>query len=177
MGGLIYKTQFGWDDEAKVWVAVCDDPSFALEDESIVALAKRVEDVIPELLIDEGTPEDCATGENEREAAPKIVRIRFDYDVGPIWTDIFDAKNGKHLTGIKVIDDDKVLSILNAVAQEEYASLYFFDETGVYFDSEKYEEMKAYLLSLIQLIVLRINELNDGSFIVIDEETPKLRGK
>ena len=47
---LMYKTQFGWDDGAKVWVAMCDDPAFALENESIVVLAERVEKVIPEML-------------------------------------------------------------------------------------------------------------------------------
>ena len=46
----MYKTQFGWDDGAKVLVAMCDDPAFALENESIVVLAERVEKVIPEML-------------------------------------------------------------------------------------------------------------------------------
>ena len=50
MRDLMYKIQFGWDDEAKVWVAICDDPALALENESIVVLAERVEKVIPEML-------------------------------------------------------------------------------------------------------------------------------
>ncbi len=49
----MYKTQLGWDDEAKVWVAICDDPPFALEDESIVVLAERVEKIIPEMMLED----------------------------------------------------------------------------------------------------------------------------
>ncbi len=40
---------FGWDEEAQVWVAEGQDPVFALEHESIVALAERVKNIIPEL--------------------------------------------------------------------------------------------------------------------------------
>ena len=50
MSNLMYKTQFGWDDEAKAWIAICDDPAFVLENESIGVLAERVEKVIPEML-------------------------------------------------------------------------------------------------------------------------------
>lgn len=43
------KVEFGWDDEAKVWVAISKEPEFALENDSIVTLAERVEKIIPEM--------------------------------------------------------------------------------------------------------------------------------
>lgn len=43
------KVEFGWDDEAKVWVAIGKEPEFALENDSIVTLAERVEKIIPEM--------------------------------------------------------------------------------------------------------------------------------
>lgn len=43
------KVEFGWDDEAKVWVAIGRDPEFELENDSIVTLAERVEKIIPEM--------------------------------------------------------------------------------------------------------------------------------
>ncbi len=49
MKDLMYKVHFGWDDEAKVWVASSEDPEFTLEHESIVELAARVEKTILEL--------------------------------------------------------------------------------------------------------------------------------
>lgn len=41
--------EFGWDEEAKVWVATGKNPEFVLEKESIVTLADRVEKIIPEM--------------------------------------------------------------------------------------------------------------------------------
>ncbi len=43
------KVEFGWDDEAKVWVAIGKEPEFAIENDSIVTLAERVEKIIPEM--------------------------------------------------------------------------------------------------------------------------------
>ena len=48
-GKLQNKVEFGFDEEAKVWVAIGKDPEFAIENESIVSLAERVEKIIPEM--------------------------------------------------------------------------------------------------------------------------------
>ena len=37
-----YKIEFLWDDEATVWVAVCDEIPLALESDSIDHLIERV---------------------------------------------------------------------------------------------------------------------------------------
>ncbi len=39
-----------WDDEAAVYIAVCDDIGLALESESYDKLIQRVKDAVPELL-------------------------------------------------------------------------------------------------------------------------------
>lgn len=105
----------------------------------------------------------------------KELRIKFDFSHGPIWKDKYDIATGEWSTGIDVVDNDKALSVLNAEAEKEYASLYSFDKNGVLtFDTEAFESKKDSLLSLIQTIVLRINNLNDGSFSIIDEESKRL---
>ncbi|MBQ9278372.1 MAG: hypothetical protein IJ224_07030 [Lachnospiraceae bacterium] len=101
--------------------------------------------------------------------------IKFDFSHGPIWKEKYNIDTGEWSTGIDVIDKDKALSILDDEANKEYSSLYSFDENGTFiFDTNTYEKKKDVLLSLIQTIVLRVNDLNDGSYTVIDEETPKL---
>jgi predicted RNase H-like HicB family nuclease len=47
----IYFIRAEWDDEAAVWVATSDDvPGLATEAESIDALSKKLEVLVPELL-------------------------------------------------------------------------------------------------------------------------------
>ena len=44
-----------WDDEARVWYAVCDSIPLALESGSFDALLERVKNVAPEILAENGT--------------------------------------------------------------------------------------------------------------------------
>lgn len=53
------------------------------------------------------------------------VKLMFDYLQGPIWTS--DVETGEPLTGIDIIDDDKILSILNLRCSELYSECYEFD--------------------------------------------------
>ena len=86
------------------------------------------------------------------------LRIIFDFSHGPIWKDKYDIATGEWSTGIEVIDNDKALSILNEEAEKEYSSLYIFDNNGALnFDSQAFEIKKRSLLSLIQTIILRVN--------------------
>lgn len=106
------------------------------------------------------------------------LRIKFDFSHGPIWKEKYDLSTKEWSTGIKVVDDDKALNVLNDEAEKEYSSLYSFDEDGLpRFDYDLYENKKKELLSLIQTIILRLNEINDGSYTVIDEETKNLTQK
>lgn len=105
----------------------------------------------------------------------KNIRIKYDFSHGPIWKDVLDLNTGKWSTGISVIDNDMALSVLDEKAEKEYTSLYSFDNDGVlHFNDKMYKQKKNNLLSLIQTIILRINALNDGTYVVVDEETPKL---
>ena len=45
-----YKIDFSWDDEASVWIAVCDEIPLALEDGSLDKLMYRVKLAAPELI-------------------------------------------------------------------------------------------------------------------------------
>ncbi len=45
-----YVINFSWDDEAKVWVAICDDIPLALESESLDDLIHRVRLAAPEII-------------------------------------------------------------------------------------------------------------------------------
>ncbi len=45
-----YLVNFTWDDEARVWVAICDDIPLALESESLDELINRVRLAAPEII-------------------------------------------------------------------------------------------------------------------------------
>ena len=45
-----YKVNFIWDEEAKVWVASCDEIPLALEDGSLDKLMYRVKLAAPEII-------------------------------------------------------------------------------------------------------------------------------
>ncbi|MCL2212960.1 MAG: DUF1902 domain-containing protein [Oscillospiraceae bacterium] len=45
-----YIITFRWDDEAGVWIAVCDDIPLAIEHNSFDALIEKVKVIVPEIL-------------------------------------------------------------------------------------------------------------------------------
>lgn len=45
-----YKVNLFWDDEAKVWIATCDEIPLAMEDGSLDKLMYRVKIAAPELI-------------------------------------------------------------------------------------------------------------------------------
>ena len=104
----------------------------------------------------------------------KKIKIMLDYMQGPIW--IGDVETGEPLTGIPVVDNDKILPKLNKECCELYSSCYEFDShnNACFFDSEKELRIKNQLLFLIEQIKKRLSEINDGSFTVEDMETQRL---
>ena len=58
-----------------------------------------------------------------------------------------------------------------------FSSYYEFDTHNVpcWFDYEKEKAEKEIMLDLIAQIVARLNEINDGSFVVEDLESERLR--
>lgn len=106
----------------------------------------------------------------------KEIKIKLDYSHGPIWKEKFDVTTGEWSTGIDIIDNDAALQILNNEAERIYTSLYVIDDNNkCTFRSDLFEAQKSVLLSIIQTIIARLNELNNGAYIVIDEETKNLQ--
>lgn len=54
-----YVINMKWDDEARVWTAVCDDIPIALESGSFDALVERVKTAAPEILELNGADSNC----------------------------------------------------------------------------------------------------------------------
>ena len=105
----------------------------------------------------------------------QVIRIRLDYLQGPIW--MSDIDTGEPLTGIEVIDNDLEIREPNRRAGQMFTSYYEFDTHDVpcWFDHEKEKAEKEIMLGLIAQIVARLNEINDGSFIIKDFETERLK--
>ncbi len=104
----------------------------------------------------------------------QVVKIQLDYLQGPIW--ISDAETGEPMTGIELIDSDAVLKALNYQVCQLFSSYYEFNshDAPCWFNREKEKAEKGILLDLISQIVVRLNEINDGSFVVEDLETERL---
>lgn len=104
----------------------------------------------------------------------KIIKLMLDYLQGPTWKT--DPETGKPKTGIPRIDEDETTRRLNLQIQELYCSYYEFDshEEACWFNEEKEKADKEKMLSLLGELIARLDELNDGSFVVEDLETPRL---
>ena len=105
----------------------------------------------------------------------QVIRIRLDYLQGPIW--MSDIETGEPLTGIELIDNDPELRGPNRRAGQMFSSYYEFDTHDVpcWFNHEKEKAEKDIMLDLIAQIVARLDEINDGSFVVEDFESERLR--
>ena len=77
----------------------------------------------------------------------KKLIIMLDFISGPLWKDIYDTKKKELVTGIDVVDDD------------EY--------------KEKKDKYK--MLDLLEKLIKRLDELNDGSFEIDDRETERVK--
>lgn len=106
----------------------------------------------------------------------KELKLQFDFQNGPIWNDTYSVARGKFVTGITVVDEDITIQTLNDKAQELYSSLYKFDvnDKACSFDKEKFVMIKPQLYGLLQTIIYRLKQINDGSFLVRDEATGNL---
>jgi len=99
----------------------------------------------------------------------KIV-IMNEFLHGPIWT----YENGIVRRNPDMIEKDAILQELNRRAGELYDSYYEFDSNGqsCWFNEDKQKNTRVEMLSLISGIEERLNEINDGSFIVENLEAP-----
>ena len=108
----------------------------------------------------------------------KEIKIKLDYSHGPIWKDHYDRATGEWKTGVKCIDQDKALQLLNDEAEKMYSSLYSFsNDVPCRFDEDRFNNIKGQLLSIIQTIILRLNSIKDDSFYISDEASIELTEK
>lgn len=105
----------------------------------------------------------------------QTVKIMLDFLQGPIW--ISDVETGKPLTGIDIVDNDEQVRLLNYEIQDLYDSYYEFDshDQACWFDEERERADKPRMLELLAKLNARLSEINDGSFVVDDRETPRVQ--
>lgn len=105
----------------------------------------------------------------------EIVKIQLDFIQGPIW--ISDVETGQPITGIDIIDNDEKLRKINFEISNLYSSYYEFDShnQACWFNKEQEKKDKEKMLSLLKQLIDRLNEINDGSFIVEDYETERVK--
>ncbi len=80
-------------------------------------------------------------------------------------------------TNYDLIDNDLVLIELNEETRKLFDSYYEFDshDQACWFNKEKEKKDKEKMLELIEKIKNRLSEINDGSFIVEDYETERVK--
>ncbi len=103
----------------------------------------------------------------------KTLRLQLDFLAGPLWKDVWDVEKNTVTTGIPVVDDDEKLAELDAEIQELFSSYYEFDshDQACWFDENRQKADKDKMLALLESLNQRLAEVNDGSFVVVDELT------
>jgi hypothetical protein len=107
----------------------------------------------------------------------KTVKIQFDFNSGIFWPKYDSHELGKYDTGIPVIDNDPEIWRLNDEIQNLYDSYYEFNshEQGCWFNEEQERKDKEKMLSLLEQVLARLETINDGSFVVDDQESERLK--
>lgn len=105
----------------------------------------------------------------------QTIKIMLEYLQGPIW--LSDIETGEPITGIAIIDADPIIKELNFKCSELYNSYYEFDShnEACWFNYEKEKADKDIMLDLITKLISRLNEINDGTFIIEDLETERIK--
>ncbi len=104
----------------------------------------------------------------------QTVKLMLDFLQGPIW--ISDVETGKPMTGIEIMNNDEQLRLINYEIQDLFDSYYEFDshDQACWFDEERERADKPRMLELLAKLNARLAEINDGSFVVDDRETPRV---
>lgn len=99
------------------------------------------------------------------------IRLLLDYDEGPIWPNKYNPLTFEKSSGIKMIDEDPIIDKISKKMSEMYDEYYQFNtnDSSCDFNEDKFMNEKNVMLELLQKLIDRLNEINDGSYIVIDE--------
>ena len=102
------------------------------------------------------------------------IKIMNEFLHGPIWT--CEQDTGLETDGLPFINDDPSIASLAKEIGDLFDSYYEFDSHGqaCWFNEEKERADKPHMLELLRKLNTRLDEINDGSFTVIDEETPRV---
>ncbi len=102
-----------------------------------------------------------------------VIKIMNEFLHSPIWT----YEDGIVSDDLQIIENDEILQKLCQRASDMFTDYYEFDshDQPCWFNYEKEKSEKEIMLDLITKIVSRLNEINDGSFIVNDLETERLK--
>lgn len=89
---------------------------------------------------------------------------------GPVWT--CEEETGIPTDALPLVHEDPIVASLNREIGELYDSCYEFDSHDLpcWFNEEKEKADKPRMLGLLGKLNARIAELNDGSFVVDDQD-------
>lgn len=95
----------------------------------------------------------------------KKIKLDLDFLIGPIVKDVFSKSKNCLVTGIDIVDNDKIIAGLDKRIMELYSSFYSFDNSdSCKFEVELASAHKNELLDLISQLIERLDAINDGSF-------------
>ena len=105
----------------------------------------------------------------------QTVKIMLDYLQGPIWTS--DVETGTPQTGIAVIDENEEIRQLNFKIQDLFDGYYEFNSHDLpcWFNKEQEKADKEKMLAMITELINLLNKVNDGSFVIDDQETKRIK--
>ena len=101
------------------------------------------------------------------------IKIMNEYLHSPIWT--YD--DGFITDDKSIISEDDVLQNLCDKIEYMFSGYYEFDShnEACWFNYEKEKADKDIMLDLITKLISRLNEINDGMFIIEDLETERIK--
>lgn len=102
-----------------------------------------------------------------------VIRIMNEFLHSPLWI----YEDGIVTDDLDLISKDTIVENLCKQIETIFSGYYEFDSHGqtCWFNHEQEMADKKLMLSLISKLTSRLNEINDGSFIVEDLETERVR--
>ena len=104
------------------------------------------------------------------------VKLENEFLRGAVWV---LGEDGITTEGkLPLVEADPVVLELNEEIAEMYDSYFEFDshDQGCWFNEAQRKADRDKMLSLLARLRVRLEEINDGSFTVVDYETPSLLG-
>ena len=112
----------------------------------------------------------------ENKTNKKIIQIGLEFVFGPLLRDEVSA-DGSDSTGVSLVDNDSEINNIDKQANDLWYSLWKNDSkspSGMKFDKSGEKELAPVLLELVKKLISRLNEINDGSYIIEDMITEYL---